>query len=710
MQAIILIIVAIINLMMGGIILKVNHKDPININFFLFCLCLSLWTAIHGLANIAFYVTNINIARFLFRLIAIPAVFIPSLFVYFTQNFPKKTKLTKSFYFINAFIIILLLLFHHTDYHIHSIQYVNNKFSFKFGFFYIIFNLYVIVMILWGIITLVIKGFTIKEKEQKLQIIFLCLGGIICILIVLIFATFLPSINITKYNFLTPTGTIFFVALWAIAVIKFRFMHTLVIIGNILAYFITITFIILSFLLGIYYLPRNMYLIAGYTTIFGVFWAFAALPLKKLIITTTRHAFIKDYYDAQAVLAALSTTLNQAQTTDDVLNTVTTILDEKINFEDIAAFCAQKDNDNNIRDYKILKSINGQETEYKNISVNDKFIKHLLENKTTQLIKDFIPKIEGPTTPDFLTNTLFKEGIILPLHSAENMEGLIFLSKKSSDAAFSIQDIDFLNTIISIIVPVLERIKPYEEIKTKYEKTLAFAETVSRQASHSVLVRGVSHELNNALCIIKSRLKLMKYELGEKDSLTKSLDICNGGINRSFNILNRMMDYTKDQNSHRKESININPIIEEINAHLKPYIDDKDIQVKFELAKIPNIHADGNSIYQIIFNLVINAIQAIKDEGIITVFTREETFINKEKETKKGIVVQITDNGPGIPDKIKTQIFDPFYTTKYSANENQHLGLGLSIVLQVTNAHHGQVELISKEGEGTTFKVYLPVG
>lgn len=125
-------------------------------------------------------------------------------------------------------------------------------------------------------------------------------------------------------------------------------------------------------------------------------------------------------------------------------------------------------------------------------------------------------------------------------------------------------------------------------------------------------------------------------------------------------------------------------------------------EVVEQLGEIPLIKAADDAINQVLLNIIINAVQAIKEKGakgVLTITT----------ELKAGyIVCRIADNGIGIPQKSLTAIFDPFFTTKPAGVGT---GLGLSIAQDIiVNKHHGKLEVASEVGKGTTFTIYLPAG
>ena len=109
------------------------------------------------------------------------------------------------------------------------------------------------------------------------------------------------------------------------------------------------------------------------------------------------------------------------------------------------------------------------------------------------------------------------------------------------------------------------------------------------------------------------------------------------------------------------------------------------------------IEGNETQISQLILNLIINAFQALGEEGGEVTVTTERVGTD--------ILFEVADNGPGIPKEIREEIFDPFFTTKESGAGT---GLGLAIALQAAEDHKGRIEVESEEGKGTTFKVYIP--
>ena len=134
------------------------------------------------------------------------------------------------------------------------------------------------------------------------------------------------------------------------------------------------------------------------------------------------------------------------------------------------------------------------------------------------------------------------------------------------------------------------------------------------------------------------------------------------------------------------------------------------VGVKLELAEsLPRIQGDHHQLVQLFSNLLMNAFEALNGQGQVTVVAREETQDDDHGHSDptrpvRTVVVDVADNGPGVPRELRDRIFNAFFTTK-----PQGSGLGLAIVRKIVDAHDGRIDLTSRPGRGTRFRVTLPV-
>jgi len=115
-------------------------------------------------------------------------------------------------------------------------------------------------------------------------------------------------------------------------------------------------------------------------------------------------------------------------------------------------------------------------------------------------------------------------------------------------------------------------------------------------------------------------------------------------------------------------------------------------------ASVPVIRADQKQIEQVLLNLMLNSIQAMADGGTLDLAARPS------RRSPCHVEIEVRDSGAGIPADRLSKVFTPFFTTKVKGT-----GLGLSVVQKIVHNHQGHIEVDSKEGEGTAFRIHLPV-
>jgi PAS domain S-box-containing protein len=228
--------------------------------------------------------------------------------------------------------------------------------------------------------------------------------------------------------------------------------------------------------------------------------------------------------------------------------------------------------------------------------------------------------------------------------------------------------------------------------------------------SLGVLAGGIAHDFNNILTIIMGYCSLTKMDYEDAETHIPEIE---KAAERAAALCRQMLAYA-GKTSLAQAQVNTWMLVDEMVTMLKTTIQ-KNIVIKAEFdTDIPTTTGDASQIRQVVMNLIINAAEAIGDaEGAIAVKLVKAEF--KAEHTEKdhlGLIIpagryilfEVTDNGCGMDEETSRKIFEPFYTTKFTGR-----GLGMSAVLGIINAHNGALQLESHPGQGTTFKVYLPV-
>jgi len=250
-------------------------------------------------------------------------------------------------------------------------------------------------------------------------------------------------------------------------------------------------------------------------------------------------------------------------------------------------------------------------------------------------------------------------------------------------------------------------LKKAEEEKLELERQLQEAHKLE---SLGVLAGGIAHDFNNLLAVIIGRcsLAMMKPKFAEDH-----IPPIEKAANRAAELCRQMLAYA-GKSEYVQNEVNIEELVDEMVNMLRATIA-QNVVIKLGLSSnIPSIKADPSQIRQVVMNLIINASEAIGEAQGEILISLTKSSLKAEKADKDHlgkiipsgnyVCLEVIDSGCGMDEDTKRRIFEPFYTTKFTGR-----GLGMSAVLGIITAHKGALQIFSKTGLGTTFKVYLPV-
>jgi two-component system NtrC family sensor kinase len=219
------------------------------------------------------------------------------------------------------------------------------------------------------------------------------------------------------------------------------------------------------------------------------------------------------------------------------------------------------------------------------------------------------------------------------------------------------------------------------------------------------MAAGVAHEINNPLAVILQKTGWMEdlldcEELRSSeniDEFRKSIRKIEEHVERARKVVHNMLGYARRMEP-RLEDVDINDTLKQTISLLNNFARINNIAIHTDLARdLPIVASDQAQLQQVFLNLISNAIDAIGKDGAIQI-----SSIRSNGE----IHVSVADNGRGVPEGALKKVFDPFYTTKQNGKGT---GLGLWISYNIIEKMGGTITLASKEGEGTTFTVKLPI-
>jgi two-component system, NtrC family, sensor kinase len=247
--------------------------------------------------------------------------------------------------------------------------------------------------------------------------------------------------------------------------------------------------------------------------------------------------------------------------------------------------------------------------------------------------------------------------------------------------------------------------------KRTQELRLAQAEAVrgEKLASVGLLAAGIAHELNNPLTGILTISHLIRRKMPEGSPDAEDLDVVIRETKRCAAIIRRLLDFAREKTPEKKFA-DLNQLIEETARIVERPAHLRDIEITMDLDRdLPPVWIDADLIKQVIMNMLVNAQHAIEEKGSITVRSRrcpEPRRPEPGAEPVPMVEFSIIDTGCGIPAENLQRIFDPFFTSK---EVGKGTGLGLSVSHGIVRSHGGAIEVESKVGEGSTFRVTLPI-
>jgi signal transduction histidine kinase len=230
------------------------------------------------------------------------------------------------------------------------------------------------------------------------------------------------------------------------------------------------------------------------------------------------------------------------------------------------------------------------------------------------------------------------------------------------------------------------------------QRNLSHAE---RLALSGRIMAEVAHEVGTPLHSVMGHLELLREDLardGVTDGVERRLTIIGSQLRRVTEIISQLLDLTR-RAPEQKVPVDLNRIVRETSELVRPVASGAGVSLNVVAdTDLPPLVGHGDQLQQVVLNLLTNAMDATPRGGRIDVATRA---------VDGTAMLEVSDTGCGIGEADRKRIFDPFFSTK---EPGRGTGLGLFISAEIVRDHRGRIELDSAEGQGSTFRVVLPLG
>ena len=367
----------------------------------------------------------------------------------------------------------------------------------------------------------------------------------------------------------------------------------------------------------------------------------------------------------------------------------------------------------------------------------------VLDNRVAVLLTDDASK--DPRFQNYVPrreSTVPSSAICWPLTQENQVIGVLCVNRKAGAPAFSEADVEHGNVLVNVVSIVIEntrlhlqqtaRIRDLSELNLKLKETQGQLLQSEKLASIGQLAAGVAHEINNPIGFVYSNLGTLQRYLTDLLGLIAAYESAESNIadavvieqlqamKKKADLVFLREDITALMSESRDGITRVKDIVQNLKdfshadagdewhwATLQQGLDStlnivwNELKYKCEVVKeyavIPDIECLPSQLNQVFMNMLVNAGHAIEERGTITIRTGTE---------QDQVWVEIEDTGKGIEPQNLKRIFDPFFTTKPVGTGT---GLGLSLTYNIVQKHNGRLEVDSVVGQGTRFRIWLPI-
>ncbi len=313
--------------------------------------------------------------------------------------------------------------------------------------------------------------------------------------------------------------------------------------------------------------------------------------------------------------------------------------------------------------------------------------------------------------------------VLVPILFGVDLLGVIAVGRKLTGERLGPDERQLLRTLANQSAIAIENARAFDEIAQLNrtlemrvdERTRELRETQAqlmqseKMRSLGQLVAGVAHELNNPIGFVHANLALLDDYVGRltrtdlpperrqkaREAIAKLLSRSREGTTRVKEIVQDLRDFSRTDQADLQR-VSLNEEIERTLGLMEPRLKGG-VEIERDFGDLPQVRCFAGQLNQVFMNLLMNACDALEGRGRIAIRTRPEGDT---------VLLEFEDNGAGMPEEVRDRIFEPFYTTK---PVGQGTGLGLSLSHGIVESHGGTLEVESVLGEGTTFRMRLPL-
>ena len=325
-----------------------------------------------------------------------------------------------------------------------------------------------------------------------------------------------------------------------------------------------------------------------------------------------------------------------------------------------------------------------------------------LQKGESQILRIEVDEPLEPGVRDWVMRVSADEILVVPLVGESEVIGVLAIDNRSGGRSFGGEDHTLLDGLATQAVIAIENARLVEQLKSSREQVMR----ADRLGTLGTMAAGLAHEINNPLVSINTFLTLAPEKRTEDDQefWGEYHQLASAELNRIRTLVSTMSRLARGHGGlgTPPEQIHMGELGQEVVTLMQREVELKGVEIEIDASSnVPQVSGIRDHLHQVILNLVINAVQATPAGGKV----RLEIFADQD-EPRTQACVRVSDSGHGIPEENIERIFDPFFTTK---DPDKGTGLGLMIAHEIVADHGGNIEVVSRPGEGSCFLIRLPV-
>jgi signal transduction histidine kinase len=322
-------------------------------------------------------------------------------------------------------------------------------------------------------------------------------------------------------------------------------------------------------------------------------------------------------------------------------------------------------------------------------------VRHLAETKDALVLEE-LPRLVSPEQRREIEVELhrLRVAVCIPMFFDEKLMGVLALGPKINQEMFYASDLKLLSNLATDIALAIKYRRMEDQVVRK-----------NRLVELGTIAAGMAHEIRNPLASIRTFAQLLPDRKNDPEFQNEFSQLVLKDVDRVSSVIESMLAFSRPAQVTVGQHAAVE-LVEEVLLLTQSRLKSKRLDVVREFHERPVLRVDRQQILQILLNLVNNAIDVLPEKGRlrVTVGTRLMENATDGSVTQKYGVIEVADNGPGIPAAVRNRVFDPFFTTK-----KEGTGLGLSISQKIARDHGGVITCSSIEGKGASFQVNLPL-